>query len=380
MTVSFKHLFTKDVMEKLNTMSTTEALKITSIGAKRILTIIDDLRQRVEYALLLPTINDFIQANDEIPEKIRSLSADLQEHQNLLSDLMTTDGEPRPGKSEEFTDEVIAVKEYARYIVREMNTNHEPFDMILARRERITNGKPKIVELLIDIYQLEFQYFSKHSKEDAKRLRIKNEIEQMRPINQEHIDALKKKDTQLGREKELKIRLKEEELDRWRKLLIQAKTGEVVTNDNNEGDELITQEESLKNEYGNVKQTAYKAQSEHMQLENDKRRSLRKSEEDLQRLISQYDSEMNRLTTESAQAYKDMTEIESKLSVLKVEMNKVREKRAPYMNDENAYSQRELNHTKVYQDMITASYTLQFYIRKYLRTAPKKPSKKPKKK
>ena len=145
-----------------------------------------------------------------------------------------------------------------------------------------------------------------------------------------------------------------------------------------ETDDIVSQEETLKNEYGNVKQNSYKTQNEHMQTENDKRRALRKMEEDLQRLITQYDSEMLRLTTESAQAYKDMTEIEGKLTVLKGEMAKLREKRAPYMNDERAYCKRELDNTKTIQDMSAASYTLQFYIRRFLKTA-KKPVKKSKK-
>ena len=375
--MNFRHLFSEKIEKQFNSISPEDALKITSIGARRILTIIDDLRKKMEFALLLPTANDFIQASDEVTDEIKELSAGFQEEQEILSTLMTTDGEPRPGKSEEFYEQVEHVKEYARELVKEMTIIHEPFDIIIEKRTRAV-GKPKVVQILIDIKQLETQYFSKHSSEDAERNRIKSEIEQMRSINLEHIDALKKKDSQLGREKEVKIRLKEEELDHWRKMLIQAKSSEVVQTENNETDDIVSQEETLKNEYGNVKQNSYKTQNEHMQTENDKRRALRKMEEDLQRLITQYDSEMLRLTTESAQAYKDMTEIEGKLTVLKGEMAKLREKRAPYMNDERAYCKRELDNTKTIQDMSAASYTLQFYIRRFLKTA-KKPVKKSKK-
>lgn len=376
--MSFQHLFNTDFKKKLNSMDTKQALQITSIGARRILALIDECKQRIEFALLLPTINDFIQANDEIQDFTKEFASELQAHMDELSSIMTTDGEPKPGKQQEFEEEVEVVKEYAKELVRQMSNAHELFDSLIEERDKQTNGKPKIITSLTTVYKYEEEYFSKHRKVDIERERVMNEIEQMKQINLSHIETLKKNDAKLAREKELKIRAKEEELDTIKKLLIQAKSGEVQQNDDQGNDELLTQEESLKAELGNIKQAVAKKQVSDTLDESAERKSIRKSEEVLQQVIEKYDTTMRDLTTKSADALTAMNKIESDLGVLKTEVAKIRQKRSPYMNDERIFIMREMNSTKKMQDMQSSVYTLQFYIRKFLLTA-KKPVKKTRK-
>ena len=131
--MTFQHLFNEETKKKLNSISTQNALKLTSIGGKRILAILDDLKKRIEYALLLPTINDFIQASEDIDESIQEISQILQDHQESLLEVMTTDGEPKPGSQQDFEEERNLYKDCARDLIRAMRNHADYFAPLLAQ-------------------------------------------------------------------------------------------------------------------------------------------------------------------------------------------------------------------------------------------------------
>lgn len=376
----FRFLFNnKEFKEKMNSMPTGEALQISSVGARRILCILDECRKRVEFSLLLPTIADFIDSNDEIPVIIKEYNVEFHNHQQILTSIMTTDGYPKPGFESDFEDEVMICQELSREMVREMDNYGIIFQPIVQQRNEAVGSKPKIVQYLEEMHNIESEYFSKHVKDDKKRNRIVSEIQQMEKINKEHIDILKQKDLQLNREKELKIRAKEEELDAIKKQLVQARSMEVpITTDEKQEDELVSHEENLKTELGEAKVQIGNSQKRHLDDEGVNRRLLRKDEEQLQNLITKYDTEMSALQKESNLAYQKVLKLESEVAVIRKDLAALNEKRAPAIADERFFSQQHIRQSKQMYDMLESAKILQNSIRVFLKKAPRPPTKKKK--
>jgi hypothetical protein len=44
---------------------------VSSIEARRILAVLEDCKSRIEYALLLPTLNDFLDGRENLDEEIQ---------------------------------------------------------------------------------------------------------------------------------------------------------------------------------------------------------------------------------------------------------------------------------------------------------------------
>ncbi|EAY21511.1 hypothetical protein TVAG_199500 [Trichomonas vaginalis G3] len=362
-------------------MSTNDALKVSSVGAKRILCILDECRKRVELSLLLPTIGDFIESNDEIPPIIKEYSAEFHNHKKYLMEIMTTDGYPKPGYETAFDEEVLICMELSRELSREMDNYAQLFKPIIDQRNEAVGYKPKIVQYLDEMINLETEFFSKHVKDDKKRNRIVSEIQQMENINREHIEILKQKEISAVREKELKIRAKEEELDAIKKQLVQARSMELpLLQEDKLEDELGTHEENLRSQLGDVRIKIGSAQKKDVDHEGTNRRLVRKEEEQLQNLISKYDTEMAALEEESKNSFEKMTKLEGDVAKLRCELITLNEKRAPAIADERYFTQLHIRQSKQMYDMLQSIKTLQGCVRIFLRNAPKPKKKKQKKK
>lgn len=356
----------------MKTMSPSDALQISSVGAKRILCILDECRKRVEYSLLLPTIYDFIASNDEIPIIIKEYAVEFHDHQQNLVSIMTSDGFPKPGYEEAFEDEVMICLELSREIVREMDNYHALFNPIVQQRVEAIGSKPRIVQYLEEMVNIETEFFSKHVKDDKKRNRIVAEIEQMEMINKQHIDALKQKDLFLNREKETKIRAKEEELDSLKKQLVQARSMEVpAPTEEAQQEYVVSHEENLKSELGEAKVEMGKTQKLDLDDENVNRRLIRKDEEQLQNLINKYDTQMSIIGKESNAAFEKVSKLESHVAMLRTDLAQINEKRAPTLADERYWAQLCLRQSKQMYDMLDSVKTIQNYIRIFLSKAPR---------
>ena len=122
-----------------------------------------------------------------------------------------------------------------------------------------------------------------------------------------------------------------------------------------------------------------KTQKSHLDDENASRRLIRKDEEQLQHLITKYDTEMANLGKESTLAMQKMQKLESDVAVLRTFLAEINEKRAPAIADERYFSQMHIRQSKQMYDMLESVKTIQNYVRLFLKTAPK-PSKSKKKK
>ena len=66
---------------------------VSSIEARRILAVLEDCRSRIEYSLLLPSLNDFLDGRENLDEEIQVAHAEFLNHQHAISSMITPDGE-----------------------------------------------------------------------------------------------------------------------------------------------------------------------------------------------------------------------------------------------------------------------------------------------
>ena len=357
--------------------SATAGARVTSIEARRILAVLQDCQSRIDYALILPTLNDFLEGRDNVPEDVEIAHNDFLNHQRALGAVMTADGEPKPGSQQDFEEERNLYKDCARDLIRAMRNHTDYFAPLLAQSMSSGGAAVKITTMMKELNNMEILTFATPVESDQKQKRLITDITQREKTNRKTIQTLKETEAATRAEKEQRIRDKEEQYDTLKQELTQAKASEsALMQDDNMPEEVQTQEESLKAQLGSTKEELSKSQKKNSDDEGKKRRTLRKDEEALQALIQKYDSEMDSLVKQNEEASEQAEKIEKELHDLQAEAAAIEKVRAPIRNDEHAFIDTQLRANKLTQDMIAAAVKLQLEIRKYLKTAPKASKKK----
>lgn len=356
---------------------------VTSIEARRILAVLQDCQSRIDYALILPTLNDFLEGRDNVPEDVEIAHNDFLNHQRALGAVMTADGDPKPGSQQDFEEERSLYKDCARDLIRAMRNHADYFAPLLAQSTSSGGAAVKITTMMKELNDMEILTFSTPVESDQKQKRLITDITQREKTNRKTIATLKETEAATRAEKEQKQREREEQYENIKQELTQAKASEsALMQDENIPEEVQTQEESLKSQLATLKEEVSKTQKKDSDDEGKQRRTLRKDEEALQALIQKYDSEMTTLVKKNEDASEAAEKIEKELHDLQAEAAAIEKVRAPIRNDEHAFIDTQLRANKLTQDMIAAAVKLQLEIRKFLKTAPKasKKGKKGKKK
>ena len=357
--------------------SATAGARVTSIEARRILAVLQDCQSRIDYALILPTLNDFLEGRDNVPEDVEIAHNDFLNHQRALGAVMTADGEPIPGSHQDFEEERNLYKDCARDLIRAMRNHADYFAPLLAQSMSSGGAAVKITTMMKELNNMEILTFATPVESDQKQKRLITDITQREKTNRKTIATLKETEANTRAEKEQRIRDKEEQYDTLKQELTQAKASEsALMQDDALPEEIQTQEESIKANLGATKEELSKSQKKNSDDEGKKRRTLRKDEEALQALIQKYDSEMDSLVKQNEEASEQAEKIEKELRDLQAEAAAIEKVRAPIRNDEHAFIDTQLRANKLTQDMIAAAVKLQLEIRKFLKTAPKASKKK----
>ena len=352
--------------------SATAGARVTSIEARRILAVLQDCQSRIDYALILPTLNDFLEGRDNVPEDVEIAHNDFLNHQRALGAVMTADGEPKPGSQQDFEEERNLYKDCARDLIRAMRNHADYFAPLLAQSMSSGGAAVKITTMMKELNNMEILTFATPVESDQKQKRLITDITQREKTNRKTIATLKETEANTRAEKEQRIRDKEEQYDTLKQELTQAKASEsALMQDDALPEEIQTQEESIKANLGATKEELSKSQKKNSDDEGKKRRTLRKDEEALQALIQKYDSEMDSLVKQNEEASEQAEKIEKELRDLQAEAAAIEKVRAPIRNDEHAFIDTQLRANKLTQDMIAAAVKLQLEIRKFLKTAPK---------
>lgn len=358
------------------------AKKVSSIEARRILAVLEDCRSRIEYALLLPSVNEFLEGRNDLDEEVLTTHAEFMTHQQTISSMITADGDLKQGRSQmELDEETEHYKGCARNLIRVMKARPELFAPLLQQAGNIGGSAHKLTVMMKELNEMMNLTFSTPVETDRKHKNMMNEINQRKKSSRECIDQLSAQLVNITQQKEKKVRQKEDQLDDIKQQLQQAIATEaaLANEEGGLGDEVQTQEEALKQKLAEMKTALLAAQKAHAEEERKKHTEVRNLEEDLQKLLRKYDSEMSDLTEKIEKARVEADARESEYDVLKKEYDEIERQRViPKTEEErrkgltNAASQKR-------QNVIAAVTLLQGQVRKYLVDAPKIAKKKGKK-
>lgn len=349
-----------------------QKITVSSIEARRILAVLEDCRTRIEYALLLPTLNDFLEGRENIDPEVQAAHAEFLSHQHAISSMMTADGEPKPGRQIELNDETPLFKDCARDLIRVMMKHSDFFAPLLQQSGNMGGSAVKLTTMMRELNAMMNLTFSTPVESDEKQSRMMNEIAQRKKTNHDFIEQLTQQLATVTRERDQKVRIKEDTLDDIKQQLQQVAANEAaLQQDDGVHEEVQTQEESLKQQLTDLKTNLQKQQKENSEEEGKQRRALRKEEENLQQLISQYDTVMTDLSTKISSASTDAEAREKELHELQSEYDEIERQRFPLKHEEEGYIDKTNQANKRNQDQLAAVALLQAAIRKYLRTAPK---------
>jgi len=353
---------------------------VSSIEARRILAVLDDCRSRAEYSLLLPSLGDFFEGRENIPEDIMVVYDEFLSHQHAFSAVMTADGDAKPGRQADFEEEKSLYKDCAREMIRVMKKHSDFFAPLLSQSGSSGGSAVKLISMMRELNDMMNLTFTTPVESDEKQDRLIAEINQRKKTNSEYIEQLKARESALSRERDQKIRQKEDQLDEIKQQLLQAKANETaLQQDDIMPEDVQSEEDQTKQQFADKKGEIAKAQKEHADEENKQRRLLRKEEEALQSLISQYDKDMETLTKQNEQAQIEAEKKEKELHELQNENAAIEKIRSPIRHEEQGFIDKSTQANKLYQDTIAAAVKLQTEIRRYLKTAPKPSKKKGKK-
>lgn len=351
--------------------------RISSIESRRILAVLQDTASRIDFSLILSSLEDFLEGKSDVAPEVQEAHDEFLTNQRALLSVMTADGEPKPGYQQDFEELREIYKESSRGLIRVLRIHSDYFAPLLAQSTSSGGATVKITSMFKDLNSMEVLRFSTPVEIEEKQNRLVNDIKLRKRTNKEQIDQLKIRDSKTSRERDALVREKEEEFDTIRQLLIQAKATESsLTIDETPLEDEKNSEEAIRIELGGTKEEAGKTQKTNTEDEGKMRRGLRKEEEAVQTLIQKYDSEMQSLLEQNRISKKKAEEIEADLLVLSKEVEEIMKKREPMQTDERIQSTKLLAANKLYQDMISSSVRLQLEIRRFLKTAPKATKKK----
>lgn len=347
---------------------------VSSIEARRILAVLEDCRSRIEYSLLLPSLNDFLEGREDLDEEIQVAHAEFLNHQHAISSMITPDGDLKQGRSQaELDEETDLYKNCARDLVRVMKRHQDFFAPLIQQSGNMGGSAVKLLTMMKELNQMMNLTFATPVEADQKQQRMLNEINQRKKTSREFIEQLSTRLVSVTQEKDTKVRAKEDQLDELKQALQQARATEaaLLNDDGAVTEEVQTQEEALKQSLAEAKQELLGMQRTNSDEEQKQHRALRKEEEALQALLRKYDEEMTDLTEKIKVARVEAEKREKELADLQKEYDEIEKKRTPLRDEET--KQRTIANTtsKTQQDIIAALTVLQTEIKKYLRTAPK---------
>ena len=347
---------------------------VSSIEARRILAVLEDCRSRIEYSLLLPSLNDFLDGRENLDEEIQVAHAEFLNHQHAISSMITPDGELKQGRSQaELDEETDLYKNCARDLVRVMKRHQDFFAPLLQQSGNTGGSAVKLLTMMKELNQMMNLTFSTPVEADQKQQRMLDEINQRKKTSREFIEQLSTRLVAVTQEKDTKVRAKEDQLDEIKQALQQARATEaaLLNDDGAITEEIPSQEESLKQSLAEAKQELLGMQRQNSDDEGKQHRALRKEEEALQTLLRKYDEEMTDLTEKIKVARAEAEKREKELAELQKEYDEIEKKRTPLRDEETKQKTIANTTSKTQQDIIAAVTVLQSEIRKYLRTAPK---------
>lgn len=350
---------------------------VSSIEARRILAVLDDCKSRVEYAVLLPGLADFLEGRDNIDEEIQAAYEEFIGHQNALSSVMKADGTPKSARDEDYKEERGFYKDSARDLIRVMRKHSDFFAPLLAQSGSSGGPAVKLCTMMKELNDMMYLTFSTPVESDNKQKRVIQEFQERKKSNRECIEHLKARDAAIAKEKEERIKAKEDLLEEIKQQLAQVKATEAALQQEDPvTEEVQEQEESLKAQLVETRAEVQKTQMKDSEEEGKQRRTLRKEEEALQNLIQLYDKDMETLTAQNAEAYVLAEKLEREYSELQAEAAAIEKTRAPIRQEEQGFVDKTLQDSKHNQDCLAAATKLQIEIRKYLKTAPRASKKK----
>lgn len=344
---------------------------ISSIEARRILAVLEDCRSRIEYALILPQLGDFLEGREDLDEEIQAAYAEFASHQRAISTMITADGEPKPGRQLELEEETVLYKDYSRDLIRVMRRHPDYFTPLLQQIGNSGGSSVKLIQMMKDLTEMMNLTFSTPVESEQRQKRMLQEIQQRKNSNKEFIADLKTREAAIVRERDQKIRAKEDLLDEIKTQLQTAKAGEAQHQTEDENNQDAQNEESMRVQIAQFKATISAQQKTNSDDENRNRRILRREEESLQTLIRTYDDEMSDLTRQIEIASEEADKREKILQDLQSEYYEIEGLRQPLKHEEQVKTERTNRANKMNQDMIAAVVKLQIEIRRYLKTAPK---------
>ena len=350
---------------------------VSSIEARRILAVLDDCKGRIEYSLLLPSLNDFLEGRENLDEEIQVSFTEFLNRQHDVSSAITSDGEAKQDRQADLKEVVDLYKDSARDMVRTMKKHQEFFQPLLQQSGNAGGSSTKILTMMKELNEMMNLEFSTPVESDQKQKRIMQEIQLRKKSSREFIDQLHQRLANLNQDRDKKIRQKEDQLDEIKQQLQQARANEAALQQEDMiPEEIQGQEEALKQQLNEKKSELASIQKVNSDDEQRQRKSLRRDEEALQTLIQQYDSVMTDLTQKISVAKVEVEKRETDFSELQSEYDDIERQRAPLKHEEEGFVARTNEHNKRQQIMLAATILLQTEIRKFLKDAPKPPKKK----
>ena len=352
---------------------------VSSIEARRILAVLEDCKNRAEFSLILPSLSDFLEERENVHEEIRESFSDFISHHHAFSSMIDADGQPKQQRSEELNEEKILYMNSARDMIRVMKKHSDFFSPLLSQPSISGGSAVKLLQTLKELNEMMLVTFSLPVEADEKQQKLTEEIEQRKQQNIITIRSLREREAEITRERDQKIRQKEDQLDEIKQQLVQEKASETSIQQDENLPEDNENQEKLKISVNEKLSLLLKKQKENSEEENKQRRLLRKEEENLQSLIQQYDKEMETLTQENILAQIEAEKKEKELHELQNENETIEKNRTPLRHQEQGFVDKANQSNKLYQDTIAAAVKLQIEIRRFLKNAPKPPKRKPKK-
>lgn len=350
---------------------------VSSIEARRILAVLDDCKTRIEYALLLPSLNDYLEGRENLDEEIQVAFTEFLNKQHDVSSSITSDGEAKQDRQVDFKEVIDLYKDCARDMVRIMKKHQDFFSPLIQQAGNAGGSSAKIITMMKELNDMMNLEFSTPVESDQKQKKMMQEIQVRKKSSREFIDQLHQRLANLNQDKDRKIRQKEDALDEIKQELQKARANEAAMQQEDVlPDEIQSQEEALKQQLNEAKTELASAQKSNSDDEQRQRKQLRREEEALQTLIQQYDTVMTDLTQKISVASVEVEKRETELSELQSVYDDIERQRAPLKHEEEGFIAKTIEANKKIQIQLAATILLQTEIRKYMKDAPKPPKKK----
>lgn len=350
---------------------------VSSIEARRILAVLDDCKTRIEYSLLLPSLNDYLEGRENLDEEIQIAFTEFLNRQHDVSSSITADGEAKQDRQADIKEVIDLYKDSARDMVRIMKKHQDFFAPLIQQSGSTGGSSTKIITMMKELNDMMNLEFSTPVESDQKQKRMMQEIQQRKKDSRNSIEQLHQKLSNLNQEKDRVIRQKEDTLDEIKQELQKARANEAAMQQEDVlPDEIQSQEEALKQQLNEAKNELASTQKSNSDDEQRQRKQLRREEEALQTLIQQYDSVMTDLTQKISVNSVEAEKRETDLSELQTVYDDIERQRAPLKHEEEGFIAKTIECNKKLQIEIAATILLQTEIRKYMKDAPKPPKKK----